>query len=148
MGKRGPPYKLPDDAQWIVVLKPPHLLQKNGQIDYSPLEYWLRAIFGDQRVAKFIYEIQKSPDLAVIVELPSPDELPVPNEAYGIHDLRLGLKRRPWFTHDTGRTVILPYNFEHVGHPEETRSMCCSIRTFRFRWVDTRYSRVAPDDIR
>ena len=123
MGKRGgPPYKPPDDAQFIVVLTPPHLVQSNGQIDYSPLEYWLRALFGDQRAAKYIYEIEKHPDIAVIVELPSPEELPFPNAAYGEHSLRLGLKRRPWFTHKTGTSVIMPYNFQNVGHPEDTRS--------------------------
>lgn len=124
MGKRGPPYKPPDDAQFIVILKPPHVVQKDGQIDYIPLEYWLRALFSDQRAAKFIYEIERQPDIAVIVELPSSDELPFPNAAYGRHSLRQGLKRRPWFNHNTGYTDILPYNFEHVGHPEDTRSMC------------------------
>lgn len=122
MVKRGPPYKPPEDAQWIVVLGPPHAIQGNGHIDYSPLEYWLRALFGDQQAARFIFEIEKPPDAAVIVELPSPDELPVPTAIYGEHSLRLGLKRRPWFNHKTGLAVILPYNFEHVGHPEDTRS--------------------------
>jgi hypothetical protein len=124
MGKRGPPYKPPDDAHWIVVLKPPHNVEKPGQIDYSPLQYWLRALFEDQPVAKFIYEIQQPPDLVVIVELPSPEDLPFPTAAYGIHSLRRGLKRRPWFFHDTGETVILPYNFENVGHPEDVQSTC------------------------
>lgn len=127
MGKKGPPYKPPDDAQWIVVVKPPHVPLNNGHIDYTPLEYWLRAIFGDQRAAKFVYEIPKQPDLAVIVELPSPHELPIPNAAYGIHYLRQGLKRRPWFVHDSGMTAVLPYNFEHIGHPEDTKSTCSSI---------------------
>ena len=123
MGKRGPPYSPPDDAQFIVILRPPHVVQNDGQIDYTPLEYWLRALFGDQQAAKFIYEIERQPDIAVIVELPSPDELPFPNVAYGRHSLRQGLKRRPWFTHTSGHTDILPYNFVHVGHPEDTRSM-------------------------
>lgn len=124
MGKSGPPYKHPDDAQWIVVLKPPHIVQSNGQINYEPLEYWLRALFDDQRAASFIYEITKPPDVNVIVELPSSEELPIHNAMYGEHDLRQGLKRRPWFNHGTGRSIILPYNFARVGHPEETRSMC------------------------
>ena len=123
MGKRGPPYKLPDDAQWIVVLQPPHTIQQDGQISYIPLEYWLRALFGDQRAARFIFEVLGPPRAAVIVELPSPEELPIPKAMYGEHNLRNGLKRRPWFTHDTGFTTILPYNFEQVGHPEDTRSM-------------------------
>lgn len=124
MGKKGPPYVPPDDAQWIVVLNPPHIPENSGKINYSPLEYWLRALFDDQRAAKFIYEIQKQPDLIVIVELPSPTDLPIPTAAYGLHSLRLGLKRRPWFDHRTGEAVILPYNFVWVGHPETTRSMC------------------------
>ena len=140
MGKKGPPYQPPDDAQFIVVLKPPHIVQTDGQIDYTPLEYWLRAIFSDQRAAKFIFEIERRPDLAVIVELPSPEELPVPNAAYGLHSLRLGLKRRPWFNHDTGFTVILPYNFGNVGHPEDTRSMSAWNRD-RLYQVDTRFQR-------
>ena len=124
MGKKGPPYTPPDDAQFIVVLNPPHIIsQKDGLVDYSPLEYWLRAVFSDQRAAKFIYEIERSPDIAVIVELPSPEDLPIPSEMYGEHNLRLGLKRRPWFNHSNGKTIILPYNFTHIGHPETTRSM-------------------------
>ena len=120
MGKKGPPYKPPDDAQFIVVLNPPCEVQRDGQVDYMALEYWLRTLFSDQRAAKFIYEIEKS--VAVIVELPSPEELPFPDAAYGKHSLRLGLKRRPWFLHNTGFTVILPYNFQNLGHPEDTRS--------------------------
>ena len=123
MGKNGPPYKPPDDAQWIVVLKPPHIVQSDGQIDYRPLEYWLRALFEDQQAAKFIYEITKPPDVAVIVELPSPEDLPIHKAMYGEHNLRQGLKKRPWFSHETGRAVILPYNFRNAGHPENTRSM-------------------------
>jgi hypothetical protein len=130
MGKKGPPYKPPDDAQWIVVLKPPHVIQSGGQIDYSPLEYWLRALFGDQRAAKYIFELTKPPDVAVIVELPSPEELPIPKAIYGEHSLRLGLKRRPWFNHITGLTVVLPYNFENAGHPEDTRSTYTANLTF------------------
>ena len=122
MGKKGPPYKPPGDAQWIVVLFPPHTIQNDGQIDYTPLEYWLRALLIDQRAAKFIYEIQTEPELVVIVELPSPEELHFPDAAYGRHSLRHGLKRRPWFAHNTGFTVIMPYNFENLGHPEDTRS--------------------------
>lgn len=121
MGKKGPPYKHPDDAQWIVVLKPPHIIE-GGQIDYEPLAYWLRAIHGDQPAAKFVYEIQGPPDLVVIVELPAPQELPFPKAAYGQHDLRRGLKRRPWFEYP-GETVILPYNFEKIGHPEDTKKL-------------------------
>lgn len=130
MGKKGPPYKPPDDAQWIVVLKPPHIVQRDGQIDYSPLEYWLRALFEDQPAAKFIYEIMHPPGTAVIVELPSPDELTILNAMYGEHNLRQGLKRRPWFDHDTGCATILPYNFTHVGHPEDTRSTPTGTSTF------------------
>ena len=139
MGKRGPPYKPPDDAQWIVVLAPPHIIQNDGQIDYSPLEYWLCAIFGDQRVAKFIYELERKPEVAVIVELPSPEELPFPKAAYGEHSLRLGLKRRPWFNHKTGCAVIFPYNFEHVGHPEDTRSTCRIPEPQHLYWIDTSF---------
>lgn len=128
MVRRGPPYDPPDDAQWIVILEPPRITESSGQINYSPLEYWLCAIFGDQPVAKFIYEIQKTPELAVIVELPSPDDLPIPAAAYGLHSLRLGLRKRPWFNHNSGETVILPYNFKHVGHPENTRSTCRNAR--------------------
>ena len=126
MGKRGPPYKPPDDAQFIVVLRPPCQPQKDGRANYTALEYWLRAILSDQRAAKFIYEIEKN--VAVIVELPSPEELPFPDAAYGEHSLRLGLKRRPWFSHDTGTAVIMPYNFVNLGHPEDTRSMYSEIQ--------------------
>jgi len=123
MVKTGPPYKIPDDAQWIVVLRPPHT-KSGGQIDYTPLEYWLRALFEDQKqVAKFIFEIAIPPDSAVIVELPSPEELPIPDAIYGEHSLRFGLRRRPWFEHATGFTAVLPYNFKNAGHPEDTRSM-------------------------
>jgi len=116
-------YEPPEDAQWIVVLAPPHIARGNRQIDYSPLEYWLRALFEDQQAAKFIFEIPNSPPgSAAIVELPSPKELPIPKLIYGEHSLRLGLKRRPWFDHPTGFAVILPYNFQNVGHPEDTRS--------------------------
>lgn len=126
MGKRGPPYKQPNDAQFIVVLNPPCEAQGDGQADYMALEYWLRALFSDQRAAKFIYEIEKK--VAVIVELPPPEELPFPDAAYGEHGLRSGLKRRPWFSHNTGSTVIMPYNFENLGHPEDTRSMYAGIQ--------------------
>ena len=129
MGKKGPPYQPPDDAQWIVVSSPPHITEKSGKIDYSPLEYWLRALFDDQRAATFIYEISPPPDLAVIVELPSPTDLPIPKGFYGRHDLRLGLKKRPWFVHATGKTDILPYNFQYLGHPESTRSKCDNSRS-------------------
>jgi len=115
-------YTPPQDAQWIVVLGPPRIVQRDGEIDYSPLEYWLRALFEDQQASKFIFEIPNPPGLAVIVELPSPEELPIPKGIYGEHSLRLGLKRRPWFNHDTGTAVILPYNFANAGHPEDTRS--------------------------
>ena len=115
-------YAIPKDAQWIVVLGPPQVVQRDGQIDYSPLEYWLRALFEDRQAAKFIFEISNPPGSAVIVELPSPEELHIPEAIYGIHSLRLGLKRRPWFNHPTGSAVILPYNFKYAGHPEDTRS--------------------------
>lgn len=138
MGKRGPPYKPPDDAQWIVVINPPHMIQKSGEIDYSPLEYWLCAIFDGQPVAKFIYEIQKQTELAVIVELPSPEDLPFLPCAYGIHSLRDGLKRRPWFNHSTGKTAILPYNFQSVGHPENTRSMSRNARPSAVYWINSK----------
>ena len=144
MGKKGPPYKQPDDAQWIVVLKPPHVIETGGKINYQPLEYWLSAILGDQRAAKFIYEIQGPPYLVVIVELPSPDDLRFPRTAYGLHNLRAGLKRRPWFSHDTGNTVIFPYNFEQLGHPEDTRSAHSNILTFIRLTPD---SRDTPGDL-
>ena len=115
-------YVPPGDAQWIVVLGPPHKVQSDGEIDYSPLEYWLRALFEDKQAAKFIFEIGKPPGSIVIVELPSPEELHIPKGMYGEHSLRLGIKRRPWFDHATGTAVILPYNFENAGHPEDTRS--------------------------
>ena len=117
----GPPYKPPDDAQFIVVLKPPCEVRKDGEVNYKGLEYWLRALFNDQRAAKFIYEIEKN--AAVIVELPSPEELLFPSAAYGEHSLRLGIKRQPWFSHDTGLAVIMPYNFENLGHPRDTQSV-------------------------
>ena len=122
MGKSGPPYKHPDDAQWIVVLRPPHTVQSDRSNDYRPLEYWLRALFGDQRAAMLIFEIANVPDTAVVVELPSAGDLPIPDIIYGEHSLRLGLKRRPYFNHATGTAVILPYNFKNVGHPEDTQS--------------------------
>ena len=146
MGKRskGPPYTAPDDAQWIVVLYPPHILESNGNINYSPLQYWLRALFDDQPVAKFIYEVQTQPDLVVIVELPSPNDLDFPAAAYGLHSLRLGLKRRPWFTHPTGLTVILPYNFKYAGHPENTQSMCSNARSWGICCIDPNIPEICP----
>ena len=115
-------YTAPKDAQWILVLGPPHIVKSDHQIDYSPLEYWLRALFEDQQAAKFIFGIGNPPGSAVIVELPSPAELPIPKGIYGEHSLRLGLKKRPWFNHTTGSAVILPYNYANAGHPEDTRS--------------------------
>ena len=146
MGKKGPPYKPPDDAQWIVVIDPPYLTV-NGQTDYTPLEYWLRALFDDQRAAKYVYEVTKPPNVVVvIVELPSPEELPIPSHIYGEHTLRGGLKKRPWFPHKRAFTTILPYNFERVGHPEDTRSVYARNPNVSFR-LTHRY-RVSSDDVR